>query len=93
MNGHQTIDPEFLKAIAPTIRTFVHSYNFTEQLPAELALCTRLTKLDVSHNKLETVPDALGYLTNLKILVLHANKLSAIPNTISRCMCHCSAAH
>jgi len=55
-----------------------------EVLPAAIANCKSLKKLNLWNNRLNAIPDSITRLTNLQSLVLSYNCLSAIPKSITR---------
>ena len=75
--------PSEIEVLAPTLRTFVGSYNSFRTWPNVLSNLTQLTSLDLSHNRLETPPEFnIGSLQQLETLNLSNNKLIAMPSEI-----------
>jgi len=74
---------ELLKIIKQSAKNGVTSldlsYNGLTELPPEIGLLTRLTKLYLYNNQLITLPSEIGQLTKLTTLRLDYNKLTALP--------------
>jgi Leucine-rich repeat (LRR) protein len=50
-----------------------------EELPAEIAKCTHLTRLNLNKNQITSIPKAFGLMSNLEWLDLSDNQLTSIP--------------